>query len=285
MAGNIGARSALSYYERGSTSLFAAQADQRFSFCLHVPATYDENGDQDYPLIVLVHGTERGAQRYRDEFVEFAEREQCIVLAPLFPCGIIDPADLDNYKFIEYRGIRFDLILLAMIDQIAERYRLRSRRFLIHGFSGGGHFVHRFLYLHPQRLRAASIGAPGMVTLLDSTKPWWVGTGGIEPIFGTGVDLDALRQVAVQMIVGDADTETWEITIPATSRLWMEGINDAGRTRIDRLTTLAESFRAHGIKVRFDQVPGVTHQGWHPALLAKVQEFLSAALAQDRKSP
>lgn len=128
----------LSFYEFGATTLMAARADQRVSYCLYVPESYEEDGDQEYPLVVLVHGTERGAQRYRDEFISFAESTQCIVLAPLFPAGIEVPGDLENYKFIEFRGMRFDLLLLDMADEVAGKYRLRGERFLIHGFSGAG---------------------------------------------------------------------------------------------------------------------------------------------------
>jgi poly(3-hydroxybutyrate) depolymerase len=269
----------LSFYEFGATTLFAARADQRVSYCLYVPESYEEDGRQAYPLVVLVHGTERGAQRYRDEFIAFAESAQCIVLAPLFPAGIEVPGDLENYKFIEFRGMRFDLLLLDMVAEVQEKYRVRGERFLIHGFSGGGHFVHRFLYLHPKRVLAASIGAPGMVTLLDAAKPWHVGTADLEAKFGIAPDIAAMRAVRVQMIVGAEDTATWEITVPETSHLYMQGVNDAGRNRIERLTALKESFLANGIDVQLDIVPGVAHEGWKPALLDRVRDFFRATLA------
>ncbi len=270
----------LSFYEFGATTLMAARVDQRVSYCLYVPKSYKEGGDRAYPLVVLIHGTERGAQRYRDEFVALAESEQCIILAPLFPAGIETPGELDNYKFIEFRGMRFDLILLDIVAEVSERYRLQSERFLIHGFSGGGHFVHRFLYLHPQRLVAASIGAPGMVTLLDKSKPWHVGIAGLEDRFGIAPDIRAMQGVRVQMIVGANDTEAWEITLLETSPLYMPGVNEAGKTRIDRLNTLKESFVKNGINVQMEMVPGVAHEGWHPALLDRVRLFLQASISQ-----
>lgn len=63
-------------------------------------------------LLVLIHGTERGHARYRDAFAEFAEEHHCLVLAPLFPGGIIARGDLHNYKFIDYHGVeaRLDLV-------------------------------------------------------------------------------------------------------------------------------------------------------------------------------
>jgi hypothetical protein len=274
-------KSKLSFYERGETTLFACRSDQRFSYCMYVPRQYEEN-DAVYPLMIPVHGSGRGAQRFREAFADFAEVNQCIILAPLFPCGIIEPREMDNYKFIKFHDIRFDLVLLDMVDEIAERYRVNPNRFLIHGFSGGGQFVHRFLYLHPKRLAAASIGAPGRVTLLEETLPWWIGTKDFSREFGAQPDLDALRQVAVQMIVGAEDTDTWEITMTEKSPKWMPGANDSGATRIERLMSLRDSFLRNEIPVQFDLVPGVGHEGADPAVLRRIKDFFSGVIQRDR---
>ena len=269
----------LSYYERGATALFAARSDQRFSYCLYVPSGYDEDGTTTYPLAVIVHGTTRTAQRYRDEFAAFAEREGCIVLAPLFPCGIEEPGELDNYKRIEYRGIRFDLVLLDIVAEVSEKYRLESERFLLHGFSGGGHFAHRFFYLHPDRLLGVSIGAPGMITLIDPGKPWWLGTQDLEARFGSVLRLDAMRDVAVQLVIGGEDVATWEIN-NHDSPGWMDGADATGRTRLERMAALRENYEQAGIAVRHDIVPGVAHDGYR--VLEPVRGFFAATLALTR---
>lgn len=129
--------------QRGATAQFACSADERFSFCMYVPDSYDEHSHERWPLVVAVHGTLRESQVMRNRFARFAEQRRAIVLSPLFPAGIGNPLDVDNYKLIEYRGIRFDRILLAMIDQVAAIYRLDTERVLMYGFSGGGQFVHR----------------------------------------------------------------------------------------------------------------------------------------------
>jgi len=263
------------FYHTGKTTVFAARRDQRFSYCLYLP---DTAGTSRLPLVVLVHGTERGNVAYRDAFADFAEEHGCAILAPLFPAGIDDPEDLHNYKFIEYRGIRFDRVLLDMVDEVAARYAIDASRFLLHGFSGGGQFTHRFFYLHPGRLAAASIGAPGRVTLLDPERRWWLGTGGFADLFGRDVDLDALRRVRVQMVVGDRDTDTWEINNPGDTN-WLDGAERAGATRIERLRTLREDYERHDIGVRFDLVPGVAHDG--SGVLPAVKEFFSDALADE----
>lgn len=270
------------YYEYGATSLFACRHDQRFSYCLYVPSIYGRDADARHPLAVVVHGTDRTAQRYRDEFADFAEETGCVVLAPLFPGGIIEPRELHDYKFVRFRNIRFDQVLLGIVDEVSQRYRISSDRFLLHGFSGGGQFAHRFFYLHPDRLLGVSIGAPGHITLLDPTRDWWVGTRNFEERFGMPLDAEKLRRVHVQMVIGGEDNETWEIN-DKESRLWMEGADAAGETRIERLNALRDNYESHGIRVRHDVVPGIAHNGF--AVLEPVTAFFSEVLASVRQKP
>ncbi|EUB98912.1 hypothetical protein PMI07_005193 [Rhizobium sp. CF080] len=267
----------LNFYRRGRTPFFASRMDQRFSWCCYMPSGYDPAGETVHPLAVLVHGSLRDADILRDEFIDFAEEQQCVLLAPLFPAGIHDPEDLHNYKHMIYHGIRYDLVLLDMIEELAARYRVRRDRVLMHGFSGGAQFAHRFLYLHPGRLRAVSIGAPGTVTLPDDSASWWVGIKGMEEIFGQRFDVEAMRRVAVQLVVGDADIETWDVTVGPKSPFWMNGINDSGDTRVERLHTLEKRLKAIGIEPRFDTVPGVSHDG--TGIQGPVKAFFSGILA------
>lgn len=257
------------FYSRGKTPVFASRYDQRFSYCLYVP---EDLGPDRAPLVVIQHGTERNFLLYRDHLASFADEYGAVVLAPLFPAGIIVPGDLHNFKFIEYHGIRYDEVLLAMVAEVADRYPVDADKFYLHGFSGGGQFAHRFYYLHPDRLAGVSIGAPGRITQLDDSRPWWLGTKDFEQLFGRSIDYAALRKVPVLMVVGDQDVDTWEITNPGESN-WMDGVERTGKTRIERLRTLERNFVSHGIDVRFALVPGVGHRG--SLTLPPVREFFS----------
>ncbi|MFJ1767028.1 alpha/beta hydrolase [Amycolatopsis sp. NPDC088138] len=263
-------------WSRGSTPVFASRHDQRFSYCLHVP----ENLAPGTPIVVVVHGTERNFLLYRDHLRPFAEEHGVVVLAPLFPAGIIDPGDLHNYKFLDYQGIRYDQVLLSMVDEVAQRYPVDAGQFYLHGFSGGGQFAHRFFYLHPDRLAGVSIGAPGRITRLDDTLPWWLGTADFEKTFGQPIDVEALRRVPVLMVVGDQDVETWEITNPGEPN-WMAGAELTGDTRVERLKTLERDFTAHGITVRFELVPGVSHHG--SQVLSPVRDFFAELIDARRR--
>lgn len=121
------------------------------------------------------------------------------------------------------------------------------------------------------------------MTLLDPQRDWWVGTRDFQERFGDGARLDvgAMARVPVQMVVGKADLETWEITHRKGDRYWMPGANDAGKTRPERLMSLRRSFEDAGIEVRFDLVSGMAHDGMRALETAK--EFIAEVLRTMRK--
>jgi pimeloyl-ACP methyl ester carboxylesterase len=266
-------------YDLGSTTIFASRGDARFSYCLYVPPGFATAATPP-ELIVAMHGTGRSFLEYRNAFAEFGRWNNCLILAPLFPVGVRGDGNRDGFKYMAEADIRYDRALLSMVDEIGEKYGRRFERFALFGYSGGGHFAHRFLMLHPDRLWAASIGAPGSVTLLDPTRDWWVGIRDVEARFGIRIDPDAMAQVPVQMVVGGADLETWEITHREGGRNWMPGANDAGRTRPERLDSLRRSFEAAGVTVRFDLVAGMAHDGLRA--VETVKDFFADILTAKR---
>jgi len=262
-------------YERGATPAFACRADPRFSYCLYVPPTFDAD-PAGHALVVAMHGSGRSAEAYRDRFAAFGRYRRCVILAPLFPVGPLGDGNAHGFKLLQEGELRYDQVLLSMVDEVGAMLGTQFGRFLLFGYSGGGHFAHRFFYLHPERLHAVSIGAPGSVTLLDDSRDWWVGTRDLRARFGRDIDLDALRAVRVQLVVGAADIETWEINYASDSVQYTPGINDTGRTRIERIAALRASFERHGITCRHDLVPNVAHDG--AQVLPHVHDFFEQVL-------
>uniref|UniRef100_A0AAU2VJQ6 Poly(Aspartic acid) hydrolase n=1 Tax=Streptomyces sp. NBC_00008 TaxID=2903610 RepID=A0AAU2VJQ6_9ACTN len=250
----------------GPTPLFALSGDPRVSYCLYVPRGHSNTGEPR-TLVVAVHGTRRDVGQVRDHFADFAEEHDCVVLAPLFPAGVTGPNDLDSYKFLTAPGFRADLLLLDMIEEAADRWHIRTDRFHLHGFSGGGQFAHRFFYLHPHRLASLSVGAPGRTTLLDTRTRWWRGTADNAELFGTAPDTTAMADVPVQLVVGEDDThiEVWE------------GAEQPG-SRMDRTSELRQNWDRHGITTRLDIVSGAGHSGL--AVIPAVLSFLTDRFAE-----
>lgn len=265
----------------GAGPVMACHADPRFSYCLYVPpGLRDAPEGTRVPLLVSVHDSLRNIEGSRGAFLEFARWHGAVVLAPLFPCDVRGDGNEDGYKYMVEGDIRYDRLLLAMVAEAEASYGLDFDRFCLFGFSGGAHFAHRFLYLHPDRLRAVSIGAPGSVTQIDPKRDWWVGTRDMLRIFGRVPDLDALRRVPVHLAVGDSDLETASITHRPGSRHWMADANRAGANRIARLTSLRRNLQAHGLAVRHDIIPGAAHDA--AAVADRAKSFFHDVLGPGR---
>jgi len=119
-----------------------------------------------------------------------------------------------------------------------------------------------------------------IVTLLDPQRDWWVGIRDLKQRFAL-ISMQRRCAVPVQMLVGDADLETWEITIsPAAPTGWRR---ERCRPHASRAAgSLRRSFEAAGVQVRFDLLPGVSHD--RMKALASVQDFLAGVLNQGARA-
>lgn len=226
--------------------------------------------------MIIIHGSRRTAEGYRDAFTEFADLYNCIVLAPLFPVGILDVDDQHSYKYIRHPGLNYDDVLFHMISDVRKQFSRLRPKFLLHGFSGGGQFAHRYFYLNPEDLLAVSIGAPGTVTLLNKDRNWWPGIQNFEQIFGKRPNFDAMKKVGVQLVIGSEDIEIWDVLVKDTSPTWAKGANDSGENRRERLNALRKSLESHGICVQLNIIENVNHDGM--AVLDEVRYYFGNVL-------
>ncbi|MEV4150822.1 alpha/beta hydrolase [Amycolatopsis sp. NPDC049691] len=229
------------------TPFFVAPREPRCSYSVYVPTSWTP--ETEMPVLVAVHGTGRSVGELREGFISFAERHELIVVTPLFPVGITDPDDVDSYKKIEAGGIRFDLVLLDILEQVRIRWNARIGKVLLCGHSGGGQFAHRFLYLHPDRVAAVAVGAPGNVTPLDDSRDWPEGIADTPRRFGTTVDREAVARVPVILVIGSEDD----------GRADLAAMGHPGRSRPEELDLLEKSLAQHGTTVRQVVVQGVGH--------------------------
>ena len=240
-------------------------ADQRLPLVVNVHGTVDGR----LPLLVHVHGTGRNLAAMHGDLVSFAEAARCAVVAPLFPAGLDGPNDLDSYKLLRSSTLRSDLAVLSMLDEIAYRWPgIQTEKVFMMGFSGGGQFVHRFLYLYPERLSAVSVGAPGRVTFLDENKNWPLGVSNVGDLFDRIIKKDLIRQVKVQFVVGSKDDEVfggkafWDWLRGVKKQLGEESsdkLPSMEQGRLQTLRGLQEAFKEDQIDVSFDVVDGASH--------------------------
>jgi hypothetical protein len=191
----------------------------------------------------------------------------------LFPANILRDGNANGYKYLLEGNIRYDEVLIDMVEEVRAAFRFEESHFLLGGFSGGAQFAHRFAYIHADMLKAVSIAAPGFVTLLDQNVPWWAGIGSMSSVFGREADLEGLRKVNIQLIVGGSDNRGEDASHNSANHASPHERNLSGTTRVEKLNLLRKSFEANGIESRLDIVPAVGHN--FVALLPRITEFLS----------
>ena len=136
-----------------------------------------------------------------------------------------------------------------MLDEAAQIWNIDVRKVYLHGFSGGGQFVSHFMFNHPDRLRAVSIGAPGRITL---------------PSPQSSVDLD------VQIVVGEKDTDT---------SLFGDEDNETRVSKCHRLYQhYTESLGMQRVEIRV--VEGVGHDGM--GVVEELKRWMMGAIASGR---
>ncbi|PWY65970.1 hypothetical protein BO70DRAFT_390721 [Aspergillus heteromorphus CBS 117.55] len=245
-----------------------------------IPPTTTKNNKPPLPLLVHVHGTSRNLTPIHTTLPAFANRTPCAILSPLFPANLAHPNDLDSYAQVTAPTLRSDLALLSILSEIAHVWPgIDTTKIYLMGFSAGGQFAHRFLYLHPERIAAASVGAPGRATMLDSGVEWPAGIKDVDELFGRGVDRDALRDLgragAIQLVIGSEDVKVHggdEFWVWVGEMLAKKGVSETGKGgkgvkvqkkmdhgRMESLLALKKGWEEMGIQTRFDVVEGVAH--------------------------
>lgn len=246
--------------------LWHCPTDPRFHYWVHLPDCYYDEKEPHYKLLVLIHGTGCAIEEYIKQAKELADLSHTAILAPVFPGGLLIRDDFNSYKLLSCDGIRYDQLLLDMVEDMGKRYPgVKTDKFFLFGHSGGGQFTNRFLFAHPDRLIAASIGAPGRPTFLNPNEDYFWGTRDFKNYFGHDVDLEAIRKVPVLISVGENDNK-------------FIGDSPYGDNRVDRMKSLKKNFEEHGIQTELTILPGFAHEGGEKERVQAAQRFFEKFL-------
>lgn len=219
---------------------------------------------QDAPIMFLLHGAKRAPRRYLEEWVDLAQQDGFIIIAPefakpdfpksthynlgnLFRDGELQPEQNWSYSAIE-----------PLFDQVVAKLGSTRKAYTLYGHSAGSQFVHRFLFLKPDarvsRLLAANAG---WYTFAAPEVAWPFGLGGVP------VSEDELRQALakdVVILLGDLDSDPQHESLNRS-----QGAMAQGPHRFARGQSFYESARklAEGRGWEFNWslrvVPGVAH--------------------------
>jgi pimeloyl-ACP methyl ester carboxylesterase len=220
---------------------------------------------------------EADAMRRMEQVPSMVGGLKVAVLMPVFPRSERDwkiyTHGLDRDVLLtnkpEYH--RLDLQLLAMIDdargRLARDHQLKfERQVLLNGFSAQAMFANRFTFLHPDRVKAAAIGAPGgwpiapVAVYHDTSLRYPIGVADFRQVTGRDVNMRELRRVPLLIFMGDRDdndavpygdayeNEDREVILPLF-----------GSTPIERWAAAKTFYSQAGLNAEFKLYPGVGH--------------------------
>lgn len=246
--------------------LWHCASDPRFHYWVHLPDCYYDETDPHYQVMVIIHGTGCAVEGYMKQARAWADEHHVALLAPMFPGGLLERDDFNSYKLLSCDGIRYDRILLSMLEDMKKRYPgVETDKFFLFGHSGGGQFTNRFLFVHPQRLKAVSIGAPGRPTFLNPEEDYFWGVRDFRDYFDKDLDFDAVKKVPVQITVGELDTK-------------FIGDSPYGTNRVDRMKSLKKNFEDYGVSVELKILPGLEHADGEKERVQTAQKFFEKFL-------
>lgn len=181
---------------------------------------------------------------------------------------------------------RIDLQLIAMIDHariiLADSGIQTDEKILIQGFSASGMFANRFTILHPELVKAATIGSPGgwpvapIAAYQGKQLDYPAGIADIEALTGVPFDSAAYNAVPQLIYMGSADdndsldfSDGWDaVTAQVVDNLF-------GTDPISRWDDAQMIYLESGANAQFLLVDGVGHdrkklQGYSTEFFKKI---------------
>jgi poly(3-hydroxybutyrate) depolymerase len=163
------------------------------------PPTYDGG-----PLVVVVHGSDRNAEDYRNYAISIAERCEVLIAAPLF--------DLKRFPDTLYKrggGVLLDgkaqpreawtyNVIFRLVAEIRRRQARPDLPYVMLGHSGGGQFVSKMALFMPGDAVRFVAANPGSYVFPTSEAAFPYGLGGLPPELSSE---EALRRYCAAPLV------------------------------------------------------------------------------------
>lgn len=240
------------------------------------------------PVVFVMHGVGRDADRYRDEWAGLARDNRFIVIVPEFSQadfpgsggyntgyfaaqnGTPRPRNLWSYAAIE-----------PLFDEARRRFGTKVPRYTLYGHSAGAQFVHRFVMLMPEaRIEQAIAANAGWYMMPDLAADFPYGAKG-APVHP--VTLEAALGKPLTVLLGTEDNDPASPNLRTTPEA-----NRQGPHRYARGLAFHAAGRDAAARMevpfgwRVENVPGVGHSN---GLMAQAAARLIAARAGQPPEP
>jgi poly(3-hydroxybutyrate) depolymerase len=163
------------------------------------------------PLLVIIHGSDRNAEDYRNYAISIAERYNMVVVAPLFDkehysderykrgCGMTKDGKVQPRESWTYNAID------RLVADVKEKEASPSMTYYILGHSGGGQFVAKMAFFFPDATARFVAANPGSNIFPDQSFPFPYGLGGLPPELTSDEVLQKACAAKLTLFLGTGD--------------------------------------------------------------------------------
>jgi poly(3-hydroxybutyrate) depolymerase len=265
----------------------AAAGVQRFIFSAWagpaLPVWYlrPASATADAPVLFVMHGVGRDADRYIGEWVALAAAHGIVIVVPEFSqASFPQAAGYNNGGLLAPDGTARPReqqawsTLDPVFEAIVARERLSATRYTLYGHSAGAQFVHRFVLTGgAPRLGRAIAANAGSYMFPTDARPWPFGAGGLPP----GL-FSAERAFAqpLTLLLGTADNDPAHPSLPDQPGARAQGPHRLARGQA--FYDFARQAAGPGLAWACALAPGVGHDNGRMAPFA-------LAIVLDRAQP
>lgn len=195
---------------------------------LRVWYTVPDNFDENMPIVFVMHGVGRDADRYHAEWHEYAQTYGFVLLVPEFSdadfpgaagynLGNVFAADGQMNHESQWSYSALDPIFTAVAHTLASK----RTTYRLYGHSAGAQYAHRFLLYKPSaQLEMAIVANAGWYTMPDMevTFPYGLKSSGL-----TLTQVAPVLSKPVVILLGDQDTDPAHPSLRITAEAMIQG--------------------------------------------------------------
>jgi len=217
------------------------------------------------PVVFVMHGVNRNADEYRDQWHGLAKEHDFLLVVPEFSERHFPGSQAynlgnvfdENGKLVEEARWSYSAIE-AIFEEVRRRFSMTTKRYSLYGHSAGSQFVHRFIFHVPDaRVNQIVSANAGWYMMPDDGLDFPYGLAGsaVSP-----EKLQAAMQLPVTLLLGEEDNDPEHPNLRQTPEAMAQGEH-----RLARGYSFFDAARAYSERLdvpffwQLVTVPGADH--------------------------
>lgn len=230
------------------------------------------------PIVFVMHGVKRDADRYLIEWVETAREHGFVIVVPEFPSKLFPGANGYNFGGVfdddgkERPQAQWSYSAVEPIfDAVREIEALKAPKYWLFGHSAGAQFVHRYAMLGlGKRMQGAISANAGSYMFATEDVQWPFGVAGAP---GNHFDFVRAFTSPLVLLLGDADNDPAHPSLPHQPEADRQGAHRFARGQ-NFYAQARDAAKKDKSKLQWSCLiaPGVAHEN------GKMAEFAAAII-------